>query len=65
MKYMHQSSSTHCSKVSGKVKVFKKLVNLQGQGHRVKNVGIDGKSCHNEYSSEISNMRALALTFQK
>ena len=34
MKY--QSSSTHCSKVKSKVKVFKKWVKLQGQGHKVK-----------------------------
>ena len=41
MKY--QSSSTHCSKVISKVKVFKKWVKLLGQGHRVKNNGTHGK----------------------
>ena len=37
------SSSTHCSKVISKVKIFKKWVKLQGQGHRVKNNGTPGK----------------------
>ena len=32
----YQSSSTHSSKIISKVKVFKKWVKLQGQGHRVK-----------------------------
>ena len=35
----YQSSSTHCSKVIRKVKVFKKQVKLKGQGHMVKNNG--------------------------
>ena len=33
----YQRSSTCCSKVISKVKVLKKRVNLQSQGHRVKN----------------------------
>ena len=33
----YQSSSTHCLKVISMVKVLKKWVKLQGQGHRVKN----------------------------
>ena len=37
----YQSSSTHCSYVIRKVKVFNKYVYLQG--HRVKNVGIHCK----------------------
>ena len=38
-----QSSGTHCSKLSiSKVKVVKKQVKLQGQGHRVKTVGTHG-----------------------
>ena len=41
MKY--HSSSTHCSKVIRKVKVFKKWVKLQGQGHKVKNNSTHGK----------------------
>ena len=32
---IYQSSSTHCLKDISKVKVFKKWVKLQGQGHRV------------------------------
>ena len=32
----YKSSSTHCTKVIGKVKVLEKWVKLQGQGHRVK-----------------------------
>ena len=39
----YQSSSFHCSKVINKVKVFKKWVKLQGQGHRLKNNGTNGK----------------------
>ena len=39
----YQSSSTHCSKVISKVKVFKTLVKLQGQGPRVNNNGTHGK----------------------
>ena len=39
----YQSSSTHCSKVISRVKVFKKWVILKGQGHRVKNNGNHGK----------------------
>ena len=35
----YQRSSTHCSKVISKVKVFTKLVKLQSQGNRVKNNG--------------------------
>ena len=41
MKY--QSSSTHGSDVISKVKIFKKWVEQQGQGHRVKNNGIHGR----------------------
>ena len=32
----NQSSSSPCSKGISKVKVYKKIVKLQGQGHRVK-----------------------------
>ena len=39
----YQSSSTHYSKVISKVKVIKKRVKLQGQGHSVKNNGTHGK----------------------
>ena len=41
MKY--QSSNTHCSKVIGKVKVFKKCAKLRGQDQRVKYNGTHGK----------------------
>ena len=37
-------------KVISKVKVFSK----KGQGHKVKNVGTTERSCHKEYSCEIS-----------
>ena len=36
----YQSFDTHSSKVLSKVKVFKKLVQLQGQGHKVLSQGI-------------------------
>ena len=60
MKY--QSSNTHCSKVISKVKVFKKWVKLQGQGHRVKNNGTQRKGLitgndhvkHQSYSTHCS-----------
>ena len=61
MKY--QSSSSHCSKVISKVKVFKKWDKLQGQVHRVKNDGT-----HRKVLSKgilMWNSKALALTVQK
>ena len=61
MKY--QSSSTHCSKVICKVKVFKKYVKLKGQGHRVKNNGVHGKVL--SQGILMWNIKALALTVQK
>ena len=48
----YQSSISHCSKVISKFKVLKK-VKLQGQGHRVKNIGTN------------RNIKALAPTVQK
>ena len=39
----NQSSSTRCSKIINKVKVFQKRIKLQGQGHRVKNNGTHRK----------------------
>ena len=38
----YQSSSNHSSKVISNVKVLKKMVKLQGQGHSVKNNGTNG-----------------------
>ena len=35
----YQSSSTHCSEVLAKLKLKKKRVKLQSQGHSVKNNG--------------------------
>ena len=55
MKY--QSSKTNCSKIISKVKILKKWVKLQGQGHRVKINGIHGIL--------MWNIKALALTVQK
>ena len=52
----YKSSSTHCSKVISKVKVFKKWVKLQGQGHRVKKMAPTEKSYHKENSCEISKL---------
>ena len=60
MKY--QSPSTHCSKVISKVKVFKKWVKLQGQGHSVKNYGTYRKVLS---QGILRNIEALALTVQK
>ena len=48
-KVYYQQSTTHSSKVISQVKVFKKWVECQGQGHRVKNN-------HKEYSCEISKL---------
>ena len=59
----YQSSSTHYSKVISKVKVFRKWVKLQGQGHRVKNNGTHGKVL--SQGILIWNIKALALTVQK
>ena len=59
----YESSSTHCSKVISKVKVFQKWVKLQGQGHRVKNNGTHGKVL--SQGIFMWNMKALALTVQK
>ena len=59
----YQRSSSHCSKVISKVKVFKKWIKLQGQGHRVKNNGN-----HRKVLSQgilMWNIKALALTVQK
>ena len=39
----YQCSNTHYSKVISKIKVFKKLVKLSGQSHRVKNNGTHRK----------------------
>ena len=61
MKY--QYSSAHWSKVICKVEVFKKLVKLQGQGHKVKI-----NSTHKKVLSQeilMWNIKALALTVQK
>ena len=60
MKY--QSSSTYCSKVISKVKVFQKWFKLQGQGHMVDN------GTHRKVLSQgiiMWNIKALALTVQK
>ena len=56
MKY--QSSSTHCSKVLSQVKVKKKWVKLQGQGHSVKWKGLITRKTHVKY------IKDLALTVQ-
>ena len=44
-------SSTHCSKVISKVKVYKKWVKLQGQGHMVKKKGLITVNIHVKYQS--------------
>ena len=59
----YQRSNTHCSKIICKVKVFKKWVKLQGQGHRVKNNGTQGKVL--SQGILMCNIKALALTVQK
>ena len=51
----YQCSSTHCSRVISNVKVFKKWVKLQGQGHRVKNNGTQEKNTHVKYQSSSSH----------
>jgi hypothetical protein len=57
MKY--KSPITYHSKDMAKVKVFKKWVKLQGQGHMVKNVGTNRKvfvirNTHMKYESPIT-----------
>ena len=52
----YQSSSTNCSKIVSKIKVFKKWVKLKGQGHRVKNTGTHGKILSQGIFSEISEL---------
>ena len=52
-----------CLKVMSKFKVFKKLVELKGQGHRVKNNGNKGKVLSQEIF--MWNIKALALIVQK
>ena len=59
----YQSSSTHCPKFISKVKVFKKRVKLQGQGHRVKNNGTHGKVLSQEIF--MWNITSIAITVQK
>ena len=59
-----QSSSTHYFKIISKVKVFKKLVKLQGQGHRVKNNGTHEKKVLTK-GILMGNIKALAPTVQK
>ena len=59
----YQSRSTHCSKVIGNVKVFKKWVKLHGQCHTVKNNGTHGKVL--SQGIFMCNIKALALTVQK
>ena len=55
-KVLYKQSSTHCSKIISKIKVFKKWFKLQGQGHRIKNNGTHRSSYHKEYSCEISKL---------
>ena len=65
--YIHEkykSSRTHCSEVISKVKVFKKWVNLKGQGHSVKNNETTERSYDKEYSCELFFSRALSIPFE-
>ena len=64
MKYL--SSSTLCWKVISKLNIFKKQAKLQGQGHRVKLVGLVTRNTHLKYQSfcnhcskVITNVRVL------
>ena len=57
MKY--QSSSTRCSKEINTVKVFKKWIKLQGQGHMVKIVGTHIKILSQEMT--MYNMEAFSV----
>ena len=61
MKY--QSSSSHCSKVIYKIKVFTKWVKHQDQGHRYKNNGTLEKLLSQGIT--MRNIKALALTVHK
>ena len=62
MKY--KSSNTYYSKVISNVKVFKKWVILQGQGHRVKNNVTHGKITRNTHvkyqSSSIHCLKVIS-----
>ena len=69
----YQSSSTHYSNFINRVKVFKTQVRLQGQGHKVKNVGTHGKvlilknthvkyqSFSTHFSNVINKVKVLVL----
>ena len=59
---IYQSSGTHCSKVISKIKVFKKWVKLQRQGHRVKNNGTQEKVL--SQGILMWNIKALEFTVQ-
>ena len=59
----YESSSSHCSKVFSKVKVFKKWVKLQGQGHSVINNGTYGTVLSQGIPMWI--VKASALTVKK
>ena len=52
MKY--ESPISFSSKVIAKVKFFQKKIKSQGQGHEVKNFGIDTRNTHVKYESYIS-----------
>ena len=56
---IYQSSSTHYSKVFSKVKVFKEWVKLLGQGHMVKNNGINTRNIHLKYQSSRTHCSKL------
>ena len=68
----YQTSRTHCSKVISKVKVFKKWVKLQGQGHRVIKIwyprkGLTTGNIHVKYPSSSTYCQKLLarLKFQR
>ena len=56
---IYQSCSTHCSKFISKVKVLKKRVKLQGQGHRNKNNSTLERFYHRKYSKDISKVQVF------
>ena len=61
---MKYKSPISCgSKVVAKVKFFQKKVKSQGQGHKVKNFGIDRKVM--SQGIHLCNIKALSLSVQK
>jgi hypothetical protein len=61
--HIYKIPITYHSKDMANVKVFKKWIKLQGQGHKVKDFGTNRKVL--SQGTHIRNMKALSLAIQK